>query len=119
MSRTFRRTGDASYRPWTCKKDACTEWLYSDYPEPLQLEFYRYNRRVPLEQGTKEYKRKSARYHSDAGTTSFKEPGPSWFRNMFCERSQRQDTKQQLKKYMIDQEYEVCLNAKNHLPYWT
>lgn len=119
MSRTFRRTGDTVHQSWFCKKDYCTEWLYTDYPEPLSLEFYRYNRRVPLQEGTKEYKRKAARYHSDAATTNFKEPGPSWFRNMFCERGQRRNAKQQLKKYMLDQDYEVCLMAKNRLPYWT
>ena len=119
MSRTFRRTGEAVYRGWNRKADVCTEWLYTDYPEPLPLEFYRFNRRIPLEPNTNEYKRKSARYHSDAGTTSFKEPGPSWFRNMFCERSQRQDAKQQLKKYMLDEEDAVCLLAKRPLPYWT
>lgn len=119
MSRTYRRTGQKAYRPWTSKADACSEWLYTDYPEPLALEIYRFNRRVPLDPGTREYRRKSARYHSDAGTTNFKEPGPSWFRNMFCERSQRRDAKQQLKKYMLNEEYEVCLMAKNPLPYWT
>lgn len=114
MSRTYRRIGNSSERSWNSKADACSEWVCRDLSET----YHNYELK-PLQKNTVEYKRKAARYHSDAGTTNFKEPGPSWFRNLFCERSQRRDAKQQLKKYMFNEDYEVCLMAKNHLPYWT
>ena len=63
-------------------------------------------------------KKRIAYWHSEA-YRSFKEPGPSWFRNMTTERPQRREAKRQLQRYMLDSDYCVILNAKDHLEYWT
>lgn len=68
---------------------------------------------------SKEYKRDMAKFYSDSGTFKFKEPGPSWFRNLYTERPQRREAKRQLHKYLLDQEFEVILNPKDRLDYWT
>ena len=47
---------------------------------------------MPLDKDSKEYKKAMAIYHSDSGTFSFKEPGPSWFRKLFTERPQRRES---------------------------
>lgn len=68
---------------------------------------------------SKEGKRRLAVYHSDTGTHNFKEPGPSWFRNLFTERTQRREAKRQCNLYLRDTEYVVILNSKDPLEYWT
>jgi hypothetical protein len=74
---------------------------------------------MPLDKDSKEYKKAMAIYHSDSGTFSFKEPGPSWFRKLFTERPQRRESERQLRKYLLDEEFEVILNPKDKLEYWT
>lgn len=66
-----------------------------------------------------EGKKRLAYYRSDNGTEKHKEPGPKWFRNRTVERPQRRHAKNELRKFMLCDEYEVILNAKDHLKYWT
>lgn len=106
MSRTYRRKG--KYIPWNYWFDE----------ESIKVGPYHWIW-VPRDKTTKEYKKDLAIYHSDSGTTNFKEPGPSWFRNQFTERPQRREAKRQLQKFMKDPEFEVMLNAKDPLEYWT
>ena len=47
------------------------------------------------------------------------EPGPSWFRNLRSERPQRRESKRQLNKFLLDPEFEVLLDSKPHLEYYT
>ncbi len=68
---------------------------------------------------SKEGKRRIAKYFSDSGTHNFKEPGPHWFRNLTSDRPNRRKAKAELRKYLLDPEYEVVLDAKPPLPYWT
>jgi hypothetical protein len=68
---------------------------------------------------SKEYIKDKAKFHADCGTFKHKEPGPSWFRNVYTERPQRREAKRQLHKYLLDQEFEVILNPKDKLEYWT
>lgn len=75
-------------------------------------------KRAPLDPSSKEYKIAIARYHSD-GHKNFKEPGPHWYRNIFTERPQRREAKRQLKLYIQNPDYEVVLNTKDPLVYWT
>lgn len=107
MSRTYRRkSGDPSYKRWHTSSSVRIDpdgwcWMW-----------------VPMDPASNEYKRAVARYHSDR-TNNFKEPGPSWFRKLYTERPQRREAKRQLKKYMSDPDFEVILNAKDPLEYWT
>jgi hypothetical protein len=51
---------------------------------------------------------------------TFKEPGPSWFRNLFEERPLRRTSKRELQRYMDDDEYEPIIDAKQRKRvYWT
>ena len=109
MSRTYRRK-NGSGSGWRDKEWYCSEYIVTS---PCGA------RRVPLEHYTFEYKAASARYHSDSGTYSFKEPGPSWFRNLFTERPLRRYNKKELRKFMSNPEYEPMCSAKGKLEYWT
>ena len=108
MSRTYRRTGSNVYG-WNSKeiamsvlsKSAAHRWHWDK-----------------LDPDTKEYKEALAVYHSDK-TSSFKEPGPSWFRNMFSERPMRRHNKRELMKFMRVPEYEPMVFEKYPLQYWT
>lgn len=73
------------------------------------------------EPGTPEYQKASARYHSDAGTYNFKEPGPGWFRNLFATRPNRREVKNELRKVTLDSDYDPVITENNRkiLPYWT
>ena len=66
-----------------------------------------------------EGKKRIAKYFSDAGTHRFKEPGPSWFRNLFTQRPLRRHGKRELQKFLFDPEYEVIIEEKPPLEYWT
>lgn len=106
MSRTYRRkTGDQTSKHWATSKCKIVPG-------------YRYWEWVPLDPNTIEYKRELAHYYSD-NYKGFKEPGPSWFRNLHTERPQRRAAKRQLSEYMKNPSYEVILNAKDPLEYYT
>lgn len=110
MSRTYRRKKALSDKQpttlchikWTGERVYRYRWKWFDhYP-------------------TKEEMAKAeAEYMSDGGTSSFKEPGPSWFRNMNDTRPSRRKNKREIQKYMLDPEYEPMCFAKGPLDYWT
>jgi len=66
-----------------------------------------------------EGKRRLAKWHSDGGTTSFKEPGPSWFKNLFTTRPNRRTAKREIHKWIRNEEYEVQLHPIGKRVYWT
>lgn len=74
---------------------------------------------VPIDPKSAEGRKRKAKYHSDAGTTTFKEPGPSWFRNLFSERPLRRKNKNELRRFVLDQEYEPMVSPKGKIIYWT
>lgn len=107
MSRTYRR------KVVYGKTDLCWEMRDHDAysisnPDP-----------PPIDPKSKEGKRRIARWHSDGGTVRSKEPGPSWYRYMFVERPQRREAQYQLRRVLLGEEFEVMLNAKEPLMYWT
>lgn len=107
MSRTFRRkNGD----PWDKK------WHVSDYIRIPGTHCYQ---RIYYEQGSDEYKKGLARYHSDAGTTNCKEPGPSWFRNLYTQRPHRRHADIEIRKFILNDDYEPMIGSKDKLEYWT
>lgn len=108
MSRTFRRKNNT-------KDDLY--WVTTEYRDVFESDCnWKRWTRVPKEGD--ELQRALAAYHSDA-YRNFKEPGPAWYRNMFTERPQRRKAKGQLRKFMLDEEFEVMLNPKDPLEYWT
>lgn len=111
MSRTVRKKeGKRTFDP-VAKQYFCSDWrsIGGDY---RTIESY------PLAYNTAEYRRESARYHSDARTKSMNYNGPKWFRKQVVERPQRRQAKEELRKFLLDSEHEVCLTPKNHIPYW-
>jgi hypothetical protein len=107
MSRTYRR------KSLPVPKYVTREHVWSWYFGGAH-HHYRY-----FEVGSHEYKKALAKHFSDTGTYSHKEPGPSWFRNLYTERPQRREAKRQIHKYFLDEEFEVILNEKDKLEYWT
>jgi len=131
MSRTYRRKkGSAKHRAFGSLAEYTTErvstrfWFGATYD-------------VPLDPTTKEYKIKRSEYYRDK-THNFKEPGPSWFRNLFSTRPLRGKARQELHKFMRsipigytgyskdldflqvkDDCYEPMIESKGKLPYWT
>ena len=66
-----------------------------------------------------EMRKAKAVYHSDGFTSSFKEPGPSWFRRIDDTRPGRRKNKEELRKYSLDESYEPMCYAKGKLDWWT
>jgi len=107
MSRTYRRKSGFGK---TDLSRRLVDWanVTLSYPDPPSID-----------PKSEEGKRRLAKYHSDGGTHSFNEPGPTWFRTMFVERPQRREAKAKIHRYVRDENYVVILNAKNPLDYWT
>jgi hypothetical protein len=111
MSRTVRKKeGKRRFDP-VAKQAFCSDWR-------VISEKYRTIEIYPLEYGTQEYRRESAKYHSDARSKGLNYNGPKWFRNRVVERPQRRQAKEELRKFLLNPDHEVCLNPKNHIPYW-
>ena len=53
-------------------------------------------------------------YHSDSYDCAFKEPGPSWFRTLVTERPLRRKNKQELKKFLLNDDYEPMCEEKGN-----
>lgn len=111
MSRTYRRknsthgyTMDLEYFTGEMIRHEGNIWCWS---------------RVPYPRDSKEYRRGKARYHSDSATSSFKEPGPGWFRNLFYTRPLRSSVRNELSKWIKNPDYEVIADPIKYLPYWT
>lgn len=126
MSRTYRRKDGKSSKGWMTSKDhvflkyvSLDEALSQDY-ESVELGGY-FSCYVRLKPDSKEYRYEEAKYHSDAGTHNFKEPGPGWFRNIYATRPNRRETKNELRKVILDPEYDPVITENNRkiLPYWT
>lgn len=98
MSRTYRR-----------KKDSGTmhDWSY-------RLSVYKI-----LGKTESEVTKLKSVFYSDSYGCSFKEPGPSWFRNLYTERPTRRYNREELRKFMLDNEYEPMCVVKPKLLYWT
>lgn len=108
MSRTYRRKKNGGLK---------YHWAYDVYWELARFEGKLYY--LPADKNSKEYKKRLAKVHSDAGTLRYLEPGPSWFRNLETERPQRRDGKRELQKFMNDPDYEPMFLPKDPLDYWS
>ncbi len=101
MSKTFRRKNANPEDVRWVLREWC-DWFQHTWIDPK----------------SEEGKRRLAKYHSDKRGYRG-EPGPSWFRNMTVQRPLRREGVTQLKKYLLDPETEVILEAKPPLDYWT
>lgn len=86
-------------------------WDWGIYSDP------RYN--VKYKKNSKTGRKLTAKARSDAATNSCKEPGPGWFRNLYVARPLRRKVKEELRKFMFNEEYEPMILTDPPLPYWT
>lgn len=116
MSRTYRKK--ASY-PWSWRDPL--EILVDGY-EPGDCIAYSWRGNISawrmLEPKSKQGRKNLARARRDK-VYRFKEPGPSWFRNLFVQRPYRQDAKRQIRKFLQNEDYEPMILSKPKLEYWT
>lgn len=59
-----------------------------------------------------------AEFHAD-WHRPWREPGPARFRHMMIEKPNRRKAKVELNKYLLNEDYEVIIEPKPPLPYWT
>lgn len=117
MSRTYRRKKALSKHEPTFLCRNTTPTLYCGWDGHCAYHYlWGWFDHYPTKE---EMAKAEAEYHSDGGTTSFKEPDPSWFRNMFETRPTRRKNKREIQKYMLDPEYEPMCFTKGPLDYWT
>ncbi len=109
MSRTFRRKNETQEYDWILRD---WDWSYNTYG-------ICYGQRKTYDRKSKEAITALAHYHSDAGTYTWREPGPSWFRNLTSQRPMRRQSKNQLRKFMLDEEFEVIIETNPKLEYWS
>ena len=133
MSRTYRRKNSkAKYRAF----ETLAEYTV-DYVRVPTREYWSTLVKVPIDPSTREYAVKRSEYYRDK-THKFKEPGPSWFRNLFSTRPLRGKARKELHKFMrsvpigynsygkevhflqvMNECYEPIIESKGKIPYWT
>lgn len=113
MSRTYRRKNAREEYYWVLR-EYNSDYGYNDDGTWYYQSWYSYH-----SEDSDEGRKRLSHYHSDAGTFKHKEPGPSWFRNFYSQRPLRRHGKRELKKFLLDPEYEPIIEAKPPLPYWT
>lgn len=126
MSRTYRKKKENS-KSW----DTLEHWLldsrYSleeiskiDGVEKIVLSSYGiYNYNFYYSKTSKKGRQIIARWHSDAGVNSCKEPGPMWYVREFTQIPYRMRCKTALANYKKYKDYEVLLEDMPYLKYWT
>lgn len=107
MSRTFRR-----------KNVIAEKWYTHDWVTAFESDWKR-EAYVHVPKSKAVLKKGLARWHSDAGTYACKEPGPAWFRNLTRQRPLRRKGKEELRKFMLNEEHEVMITENPPLAYWT
>lgn len=129
MSRTYRRKNlynSNDIPSWIYVERWCSmseyEQVLEEHADSIQAvtdSSYGYGRRVDIwfAKNSKEGRRRLAVYLSDAATDSRHRPH-RWFVNEFHQRPYRRRSKNELRKYMIDTEYEYMIESKPKLGYW-
>ena len=126
MSRTFRRKNVTQEYYWVLRESFASAEDIEKYKDSIVTINYprwggwdRYYMNIHFSETSEEGKKRLAHYHSDAGTIRCKEPGPRFWRNLTAERPHRRESKLQLKKYILNNEYVVVIPSKPKLEYWT
>lgn len=111
MSRTYRiKPNKGRWNGWNTPDRIYREFRYMEDSWSYQV--------VWIDRHSKEGKKRYARYHMDK-VDKFKEPGPSWFRNLFSQRPYRRHCKVELKKFLLNPDYEPDVPRRWKLDYWT
>jgi hypothetical protein len=121
MSRTYRNLPYS----WTYPSNILRDTFALEVPEDATLvgvkQYYGHIWYIVEYNATsKAGKKRLAKYRKDGCVHAFKEPGPSWFRNLFSTRPYRRRMKREIQRFIeTDGEYEVPHIRKGKLPYWT
>lgn len=124
MSRTIRFRKD-DYLPWWNTYD-WRNWVEIDSLDDLgpfdvlEITSSKWSEKVKykkkIDPKSKEFRKNWWESHKDQ-RFSCKEPGPHWWRNFF-ERGLRKKAKNEIHKFMIDNDYEPMIESKPVLDYW-
>ncbi len=115
MSRTYRRKNETHEYDWLLRADRY--YIFNDTGG--RYHNYWVSSPPAKNKDRSECVKEINRFHSDAYTHECKEPGPAWYRLLNTERPQRRHAKNELRKYMLNEEMEVILNPMDKLEYWT
>ena len=127
MSRTYRRRryrqlfgSDNPLMDFWATEDEI-KWEDVDYAKySWDFGFYNTPRyTVKYRENSKTGRRLLAVARSDAGTWKHKEPGPGWFRSLYVMRPLRRQAKNEIHKFILDDDYEPMILTDPPLPYWT
>lgn len=106
MSRTYRRRrGDQTDLEWQTRVCCQIPGTYYWHWEKMDPE-------------SKEYKQAVKKYHSDYGSAHYNGRAPGWWITLTSQRPHRRDAVRQIKKWLLDPNYEVIIDSKEPLPYW-
>ena len=105
MSRTYRFKS-SEYM----SKHILGDWEHTD-----DWRWYRVNH----DPKSKEGKKRLAKHHSDKKWGFYNCKGPGWFHNYFSQRPYRRDAKNQLHRYVREEDFVVQLLRRPKREYWT
>lgn len=111
MARTFRRRNETQEYRWVLRE---YDYVICEDENFTWKEWRRWQIDPKSEQGEKIL----AKFHAD-WHRSWREPGPAWFRRMMTEKPNRRKAKVELNKYLLNEDYEVIIEPKPPLLYWT
>lgn len=107
MSRTYRLKKDKHLSKWVL-----IDWHFTDRAGCVWYKEYH-------DAKSTEGKKRLAKHHSDAKWLFYNERGPGWFHNYYSQRPYRRDAKNQLHRYVREEDFEVQLLRKPKREYWT
>lgn len=77
-------------------------------------------RRWQIDPKSKQGVKTLAKFHSDSDRhQTYGYHCPAWLQRMMMEKPNRRKAKVELNKYLLNEDYEVIIEPKPPLPYWT
>ena len=127
MSRTYRRKNDTHEYYWVLREHTHLEYIKDfDQYESFELCGGYFNPHKGIEwtyvvamlkPNSIKGKKELQKYHSDVNRYHGGK-GPGWFYNLYCQKPYRQEARKEIKKSLLDDEYEVILPSKPKAVYW-
>lgn len=122
MSRTVRRKNDTHEYYWVLIEFTHVDNIpkdlekYDKVVSPRWVSSYDFVD-IHYDPKSKLGKKLINRYHSDVNRYHGGK-GPGWFYNLYCQKPYRQEARKEIKKSLLDDEYEVILPSKPKAVYW-